>query len=88
MLARIKANIRRATVYSSSRSSQDIVIRYKDLIINISKYVVSKNGVDLNLTHTEFEIVRLLATNQGRAFQRNNYTTLFGKSLIMETKMC
>ncbi|HEK4806759.1 TPA: response regulator transcription factor, partial [Clostridioides difficile] len=62
LLARIKANIRRATVYSSSRNSQDMVIQYKDLIINISKYVVSKNGIDLNLTHTEFEIVKLLAT--------------------------
>ncbi|WP_144081901.1 response regulator transcription factor, partial [Clostridioides difficile] len=41
LLARIKANIRRATVYSSSRNSQDMVIQYKDLIINISKYVVS-----------------------------------------------
>ena len=70
LLARIKANIRRATVYSSSRNSQDMVIRYKDLIINISKYVVSKNGIDLNLTHTEFEIVKLLATNQGRAFSK------------------
>ncbi|HGH0642955.1 TPA: response regulator transcription factor [Clostridioides difficile] len=68
LLARIKANIRRATVYSSSRNSEDMVIQYKDLIINISKYVVSKNGIDLNLTHTEFEIVKLLATNQGRAF--------------------
>ena len=57
-------------LYSSSRNSQDMVIRYKDLIINISKYVVSKNGIDLNLTHTEFEIVKLLATNQGRTFSK------------------
>ncbi|OJT73085.1 DNA-binding response regulator, partial [Clostridioides difficile] len=70
LLARIKANIRRATVYSSSRNSQDMVIQYKDLIINISKYVVSKSGIALNLTHTEFEIVKLLATNQGRAFSK------------------
>ena len=40
------------------------------MIINISKYTVSKNGVDLSLTHTEFEIVKLLATNQGRAFSK------------------
>ncbi|MCM0736537.1 response regulator transcription factor [Clostridioides difficile] len=78
LLARIKANIRRATVYSSSRNSQDMVIQYKDLIINISKYVVSKNGIDLNLTHTEFEIVKLLATNQGRAFSKEQlYNTIW-----------
>lgn len=78
LLARIKANIRRATVYSSSRNSEDMVIQYKDLIINISKYVVSKNGIDLNLTHTEFEIVKLLATNQGRAFSKEQlYNTIW-----------
>lgn len=70
LLARIKANIRRATVYSSADNSRDKVIQYKDLTINVSKYTVSKNGADLNLTHTEFEIVRLLATNQGRAFSK------------------
>ncbi|HBG5346703.1 TPA: response regulator transcription factor [Clostridioides difficile] len=79
LLARIKANIRRATVYSSSRNFQDMVIQYKDLIINISKYVVSKNGIDLNLTHTEFEIVRLLATNQGRAFSKEQLYNIIWK---------
>lgn len=54
------------------------VIRYKDLEINVSKYAVSKNGVDLNLTHTEFEIIRLLATNQGRAFSKEQiYNTIW-----------
>ena len=70
LLARIKANIRRATVYSHSDSSLDKIIQYKDLVINVSKYTVSKNGTDLNLTHTEFEIIKLLATNQGRAFSK------------------
>lgn len=70
LLARIKANIRRATVYNNSDSSRDKVIEYKDLTINVSKYIISKNGIDLNLTHTEFEIIKLLATNQGRAFSK------------------
>lgn len=70
LLARIKANVRRATIYSNTDNPCDKIIQYKDLIINISKYTVSKNGVDLSLTHTEFEIVKLLATNQGRAFSK------------------
>lgn len=78
LLARIKANIRRATVYSNSDSSCDKVIQYKNLTINVSKYTVSKNGIDLNLTHTEFEIVRLLVTNQGRAFSKEQlYNTIW-----------
>lgn len=70
LLARINANIRRATVYSNSDKYDDKVILYKDLTINVSNYTVSKNGTDLNLTHTEFEIIRLLAANQGRAFSK------------------
>lgn len=78
LLARIKANIRRATVYSNTENSRDKMIQYKDLIINISKYTVLKNNVDLNLTHTEFEIVWLLATNQGRAFSKEQlYNTIW-----------
>lgn len=79
LLARIKANIRRATVYSSSNQPNDDIIRYKDLIINISKYTVSKNGVDLNLTHTEFEILKLLASNLGRAFSKEQLYNLIWK---------
>ena len=59
LLARVKANVRRATVYSSLDNSRGQVIQYKDLTINGSNYTVTKNGADLNLTHTEFEIVRL-----------------------------
>lgn len=70
LLARIKANIRRATVYSNKDNPCDKVIQYKDLTINVSKYTVSRDNTDLNLTHTEFEIVRLLAANQGRAFSK------------------
>lgn len=91
LLARIKANIRRATVYNNSDNSIDNVIKYKDLIINVSKYTVSKKGVDLNLTHTEFEIIRLLATNQGRAFSKEQlYNTIwketyYGNESVLNT---
>lgn len=70
LLARIKANIRRARVYANADNSPDKVIQYKDLTINVSKYTVCKNDANLNLTHTEFEIIRLLAANQGRAFSK------------------
>lgn len=89
--ARIKANIRRATVYNHSDKTQDKVIKYKDLVINVSNYTVSKKGVDLNLTHTEFEIIRLLAANQGRAFSKEQlYTaiwkeTYYGNESVLNT---
>ena len=68
LLARMKANIRRATVYDATHADQ--IITYKNLVIHMSNYIVSKDGIDLNLTRTEFEIIKLLASNQGRAFTK------------------
>ena len=88
LLARIKANIRRATVYNHFDHSADQVIKYKDLTINISKYTVSKNGKNLNLTHTEFEILRLLAANQGRAFPKEQlYTSIWKETYYGNEEM-
>ena len=70
LLARIRANIRRATIYSETPGASDQVITYKDLVINATKHTVSKNGNDLKLTYTEFEILKILASNQGRAFSK------------------
>lgn len=86
LLARMKANIRRATVYSNSEASKDNMIRYKDLTINSSNYVVSKNGIDLDLTRTEFEIVRLLASNQGRAFSKEQLYNAIWKEPYYENE--
>lgn len=79
LLARIKANIRRATVYNNSDSSRDDTISYKDLTIHVSDYTVQKNGANLNLTHTEFEIIRLLAANPGRTFSKEQLYNLIWK---------
>lgn len=86
LLARMKANIRRATVYSNSEASKDNMIRYKDLTINSSNYVVSKNGIDLDLTRTEFAIVRLLASNQGRAFSKEQLYNAIWKEPYYENE--
>lgn len=79
LLARIKANIRRATIYNNSDSSRDDTISYKDLTIHVSDYTVLKNGANLNLTHTEFEIIRLLAANPGRTFSKEQLYNLIWK---------
>lgn len=86
LLARIKANIRRATIYSNNDHSKEEVLLYRDLEINVSKYAVTKNGVDLKLTHTEFEIIRLLAANQGRAFSKEQLYNAIWKEPYYENE--
>lgn len=77
--ARIKANIRRATKYNHIETKEDSIIPIKDLEINITQYQVKRNGELLNLTHTEFEILRLLASNPGRAFSKEELYNLIWK---------
>ena len=69
--ARIKANIRRVTKYNKEKSGhEDEIIYVKDLEINIYKHSVIKEGKQLNLTCKEFEILKLLASNLGRVFSK------------------
>ncbi|MEY8765006.1 response regulator transcription factor [Clostridium sp. MT-113] len=69
--ARIKANIRRATKYvKKQQEDKNEVIYVKDLEINIDKHSVIKKGKQLDLTNKEFEILKLLASNLGRVFSK------------------
>ncbi|MEW9095508.1 MAG: response regulator transcription factor [Clostridiaceae bacterium] len=69
--SRIKANIRRVTKYMKDKSSDENKIIYvKDLEINIYEHSVIREGKQLNLTFKEFEILKLLASNLGRVFSK------------------
>ena len=69
LVARIKANIRRATKYINV-SHEEEIIQIKDLKIYTDQHKVERGGKIINLTHTEFEILVLLASNPGRAFSK------------------
>lgn len=69
--ARVKAHIRRSTLYASGESvSQKQILRIGDLTISTEDYSVKKNGRNLELTAKEFEIVKLLALNPGKVYTK------------------
>ncbi|MCJ8012973.1 response regulator transcription factor [Paenibacillus sp. KQZ6P-2] len=79
--ARIKAVIRRATMYSNPRPSTTVaadqahppaseVLTFGSLRIDLDNYSASKNDADLKLTAKEFEILKLFATNPNRVFTK------------------
>lgn len=77
--ARIKANIRRVTQYGQMKHGENSIICIKDLKINVSKHTVQRNHQFLDLTRTEFEILRLLASNPGQAFSKEKIYNLIWK---------
>lgn len=65
LVARVKAVLRR-----SAGAVRSEVIRIKDLEISIRNYTVHRGNTRLDLTVSEFELLRTLAGQPGRVFTR------------------
>lgn len=68
LMARIKAVLRRSS--TSDRSNSNVLVIGK-LKIDFASYQVWLDGVLVPLTPKEFDLLKLLVTNQGRAFSRD-----------------
>lgn len=68
LMARVKANLRR-TVLADPAGEQN-VIKVRDLELDLKSYQLKKNGVPLELTFREFELIKFLATQAGQVFSR------------------
>ncbi len=61
LIARLQAVLRR-----SVSEPEDAVIRADGLEVDLAGRVVRRDGVEVHLTPTEFDLLRVLATNRGR----------------------
>lgn len=68
LLARVKAVLRRKAVAADKEAS---VIKRGGLIIDSSRYEVTVKGKTIELTSTEFRLLRYLAARPGRVFTRH-----------------
>lgn len=69
VLARVKANMRRSAG-EGKEGSQDLIVAAPNLVINTTKYEAVKNGVTLDLTLREYELLKFLVTQPNRIFSR------------------
>ena len=69
LLARVKANMRRTVAPAPEQGSGDI-IRMRDLVIDLDRRTISKNGKPVDLTQREYDLVRFLAQNPGKVVSR------------------
>lgn len=69
LLARVKANLRRNSSEMASGDEGSPMV-FGKLTINPSQYEVEKDGVTLDLTLREFELIKFLATEPGKIFSR------------------
>ena len=65
LLMRIRAILRRSPAYTPVQKDQIVI---SDLTLDLDSQTVCKGGRTIALTHTEFQILRLLATNRKKVF--------------------
>ncbi|MDP1747112.1 MAG: response regulator transcription factor [Bacteroidota bacterium] len=67
LVSRIKALLRRATGTESNKIDK---VDTGGIKIDRERYVIEKNGVEINLPKKEFELLALLASKPGKVFTR------------------
>ncbi len=71
LMARVKANLRRKEVLEEQAdTAQDNVFRQGRIAIYLDRYEVQKDGVVVELTFREFELLKFLAQQKGQVFSR------------------
>jgi DNA-binding response OmpR family regulator len=74
LIARVRALLRRVKhvqqILAADREPERGVLRYETLALDPESYRATLDGAPLSLTRTEFDLLRLLLRNPGRAFNR------------------
>ena len=76
VLARIKANIRRATQYGAAAVKEKEVLTAGDIVMDLSDYTVKKAGQNIDLTAKEFEILKLLMKSPKKVYTKEQIYSL------------
>lgn len=74
LIARVKANLRRNALQEQAVESETKVneIVIGELIVHQDAYIISKRGVEIELTHREFELLHYLAKHIGQVMTREH----------------
>ncbi len=70
LLARVKANLRRAEIPVGSDANSAGCIKSGNIVIDIGKYEVKKEGKTIELTLREYELIKYLASQTEQVFTR------------------
>ena len=72
VIARVEAQLRRYKAFSSSKTNSNNKLTHKNLTLDIDSRQVQVNGININLTVREFDILELLISNPNKVFTRAN----------------
>ena len=71
VIARVRTNIRRFATQEEPPSPESVnVLRARDLIIDLDRHEVFRNGKSVELSQREYELIKYFASNPGKAVSR------------------
>jgi DNA-binding response OmpR family regulator len=86
LLARIAAHLRKATQLAQTDDEGRMV--FKELTIDLNERRVYREDEEVNLTHTEFDLLSFLATNAGKVLSREKIlNSVWGYEYPIETRV-
>jgi two-component system KDP operon response regulator KdpE len=66
LTARVRSALRRADQTGITQGSEGVVKVGEDIVVDLSMRTVTRQGGDVSLTRTEYELLRYLASNPGK----------------------
>ncbi|HEX3031872.1 MAG TPA: response regulator transcription factor [Bacillota bacterium] len=70
LLARVKARLRRVRKDAERRANEEIRLEYGELVLDLERIEVTAGERQLDLTHKEFELLKVFLANPGKVFTR------------------
>ena len=86
LAARVAAHLRRARMESAE--AMRTRLEFRDLVIDVNERRIYKSGKEVELTHTEFDLLTFLASNAGKVLSREKIlNSIWGYEYPIETRV-
>jgi DNA-binding response OmpR family regulator len=86
LVARMAAHLRRARLENAEAMRSRL--EFRDLVIDVNERRTYKNGKEVELTHTEFDLLTFLASNAGKVLSREKIlNSIWGYEYPIETRV-
>jgi DNA-binding response OmpR family regulator len=86
LVARMTAHLRRSRLESAETMRSRL--EFRDLIIDVNERRTYKSGKEVELTHTEFDLLTFLASNAGKVLSREKIlNSIWGYEYPIETRV-
>jgi DNA-binding response OmpR family regulator len=86
LAARVAAHLRRARMESAE--AMRTRLEFRELVIDVNERRIYKGGKEVELTHTEFDLLTFLASNAGKVLSREKIlNSIWGYEYPIETRV-